>query len=113
LWLSSTGMQVVEKLEVCVNDLNSWSKAHNNGLKQEIENCRRDLNRCSSQGAAVDPSMLTNLRKRMTQLMIQEDKYSRQRAKTHWYRDGDLNTKFFHASTTSRKKVNHINFFSR
>ena len=42
--------------------------------------------------------------------MIQEDKYWRQRAKTHWYCDGDLNTKFFHASATSRKKVNRINF---
>jgi hypothetical protein len=40
--------------------------------------------------------------------MIQEDKYWRQRAKTHWYRDDDLNTKFFHASATSRKKVNRI-----
>jgi hypothetical protein len=34
--------------------------------------------------------------------------YWRQRAKTHWYRDGDLNTKFFHAAATSRKKVNKI-----
>jgi len=76
-WLSSASMQVVKKLEVCANGLNSWCKAHNNGLKQEIENCRRDLNRCRSQGAAADPSMLTNLRKRMTQLMIQEDKYWR------------------------------------
>jgi len=101
---------VVEKLEVCANDLNSWGKTHNNGLKQEIENCRRDLNRCRNQGAAADTSMLTNLRKRMTHLMIKEDKYWRQRANTHWYRDGDLNTKFFHASATSRKKVNRINF---
>jgi len=109
-WLSSAGMQVVEKLEVCANDLNSWSKAHNNGLKQEIENCRRNLNRSRNRGAATDTSMLTNLRKHMTQLMIQEDKYWLQRAKTHWYRDGDLNTKCFHASATSGKKVNHINF---
>jgi len=34
--------------------------------------------------------------------------YWRQRAKTHWYRDGYLNTKFFHAVATYIKKVNKI-----
>lgn len=48
------------------------------------------------------------LRKRMQRLLSQDDAYWRQRAKTHWYRDGDRNTKFFHASTTARKKVNRI-----
>ena len=28
--------------------------------------------------------------------------------KTYWYQDGDLNTKFFNASATTRKKVNRI-----
>jgi len=49
-WQSSAGMQVVEKLEICTNDLNSWNKTNRNGLKQELENCRRDLNCCRSQG---------------------------------------------------------------
>jgi len=109
-WSSSAGMQVTDKLIACANDLSSWSKANRNGIKQELEECRRELLRCRNQGAAADPNILTDLRKRMTHLMIQEDKYWRQRAKTHWYRDGDLNTKFFHASATSRKKVNRINF---
>jgi len=94
-------LQVTDKLVVCANDLSSWNKANRKG--------RRELNSCRGQGAADDPNTLTNLQKCMMQLMIQEDKYWRQRAKTHWYRDGDLNTKFFHASATSRKKVNCIN----
>ena len=44
----------------------------------------------------------------MTQLLIQEDAFWRQRAKVHWLRDGDLNTKFFHAAASSRRKVNKI-----
>ncbi|GAU47653.1 hypothetical protein TSUD_27780 [Trifolium subterraneum] len=31
-----------------------------------------------------------------------------QRAKTHWLQDGDLNTKFFHATATSWHKINRI-----
>lgn len=30
--------------------------------------------------------------------MVQEDLYWRQHAKTYWYRDGDLNTRFFSCS---------------
>jgi hypothetical protein len=44
----------------------------------------------------------------MQRLLCQDDAYWRQRAKTHWYKDGDRNTKIFHASATARKKVNRI-----
>jgi len=48
------------------------------------------------------------LRKRMQRLLSQDDAYWRQRVKTHWFKDGDRNTKFFHASATTQKKVNRI-----
>jgi len=41
-------------------------------------------------------------------LLVQDDIYWKQRAKSFWYRDGDLNTKYFHAVATSRKKINRI-----
>ena len=44
----------------------------------------------------------------MQRLLSQDDAYWCQRAKSHWYKDGDRNTKFFHASATARKKVNRI-----
>jgi len=34
--------------------------------------------------------------------------FGNKRPKTFWYREGNLNTKFFHAATTSRRKVNRI-----
>lgn len=39
--------------------------------------------------------------------MVQEDKYERQRANTHWYKDDDLNTKKFHTLATT-PNVNQI-----
>jgi len=44
----------------------------------------------------------------MTQLLVQDDAYRHQRAKTHWYKDDDRNNKFLHVSTTIRNKINRI-----
>jgi hypothetical protein len=46
-----------------------------NGLKEDIVECRKELSMCRDQGAATDPNRLFSLRKKITQLMIQEDKY--------------------------------------
>jgi len=80
-WLSSAGMPITERLDHCASDLTSLSKTTRNGLKEEIVDCRKELNRCRDQGAAANPNRLSSLRKKITQLMIQEDKYWRQREK--------------------------------
>lgn len=74
----------------------------------DIENCRKQLDRNRSTTGIRDEIQFDNLRQKFNHLLVQEDMYWRQRAKTHWYRDGDLNTRFFHTATTSRKKVNKI-----
>jgi len=51
---------------------------------------------------------MVELRKRMQRLLSQDDVYWRQRAKNHWYKDDNKNTKFFHASAIARKKINRI-----
>jgi hypothetical protein len=41
-------------------------------------------------------------------LLEQEDLKCRQKAKAKWLKDGDRNTKFFHASANQRRKGHHI-----
>lgn len=41
-------------------------------------------------------------------LLVKEETYWKQRAKMHWLRDGDKNTKFFHGMTNARRKINRI-----
>jgi hypothetical protein len=39
---------------------------------------------------------------------VKDNLFWKQRAKTFWHRDGDLNTRYFHVVSTSRRKINKI-----
>lgn len=45
---------------------------------------------------------------KLNDLLYHEELYWKQRAKTFWLAEGDTNSKFFHATASSRKKKNHI-----
>lgn len=49
-------------------------------------------------------------RSKLNDLMVHEEEYWRQRAKMFWLEEGNTNSKFFHASTSTRKKINHISY---
>lgn len=44
----------------------------------------------------------------MNRLLVKDDAYWHHKAKKNWYRDGDRQTKFFHAEASSRKKENRL-----
>lgn len=43
-------------------------------------------------------------KKKLNELLLQEELYWKQRAKLFWLKEGDENTRFFHASASARKK---------
>jgi len=44
----------------------------------------------------------------MSQLLAQEEAFWRQRSKVYWLRDGDTNSRFFHATSNSKRRRNDI-----
>ncbi len=51
-----------------------------------------------------------NLKAQLTDIIRDEETLWKIRAKQHWLKEGDGNTKFFHAMANARKIVNHIEF---
>lgn len=49
-------------------------------------------------------------RSKLNDLMLHEEEYWRQWVKMFWLEEGDTNSKFFHASDSTRKKINHISY---
>ena len=48
------------------------------------------------------------LKREINILLDDEELYWGQRAKAHWLKEGDKNTKFFHAQASERRKQNTI-----
>lgn len=51
---------------------------------------------------------MATLKKKLINLLVQEDLFWKQRAKQHCMWDGDRNTSFFDVATTQRRKRNQI-----
>lgn len=48
------------------------------------------------------------LKSELATLLVREEKYWKQRAKAHWLKCRDLNTRFYHQMTSTHKKWNKI-----
>jgi hypothetical protein len=107
-WTSSRNDSVVHRLDRCACDLYNWSRTHCNQIKKSILDCRQHLASLRNNNTGSNQAQIVAVNRKMSQLLLQDDTYWRQCAKKHWYKDGDKNTKFFHASATTHKKVNRI-----
>ena len=107
-WNQRVDCSLIPRLNACAEDMTRWSRDHCRKLKTDIEECQRQLHNIRLGTSGEGQVQMVEIRKRMIRLLAQDDAYWLQRAKTHWYRDGDRNTKFFHAFATVRKKVNRI-----
>lgn len=82
-WSGSTSNNIIHKLSNCAEELSHWSKTHCNKLRVDIDNCRKQLDRNRSTTGIRDEIQFDNLRHKLNHLLVQEDMYWRQRAKTH------------------------------
>lgn len=64
------------------------------------------MNRVDNDGV----KMYFEEKERLNELLVSEKIYWKQRAKVFWLTEGDANTKFFHASASTRRKTNRISF---
>jgi len=85
---------LVHKLKQCIVDLSKWSLNVNQNTRQEIRKTQRKLKAVRSHVDASNVSYFNMLRHRLDKLLIKDDIFWKQHAKTFWYRDGDLNRSF-------------------
>jgi hypothetical protein len=93
--------------------LRRWSHDKFGAVTKEIATLRERIEELSGQNLGTDCNELDQLRKRMDEILYQEEMMWLQRSRISWLREGDQNTKFFHRKVAGRAKKNKIKLLKK
>ncbi|XP_058788236.1 uncharacterized protein LOC131662466 [Vicia villosa] len=102
-WLNGGNINVEGRLVNCANSLEVWSRNRRRSLRSDLDRCRATMELYRGENDEFAGERFIEAQAEYNKALLKEDLYWRQRAKMHWLRNGDMNTKFFHQSATARK----------
>lgn len=108
-WKKLAPTQFLSKLLDISEFMNKWGRRFFNKFREKIQRQKDILTLYEDCADEVQTNHYFEERRKLEELMIHEEAYWKQRAKSFWLMEGDSNSKFFHAYATTRKKRNNIN----
>jgi hypothetical protein len=107
-WHKDPYAEVTEKVESCVDELQRWGRRKRTRFKEELEGCCTEMESLRGNTDVTSVTRYQELYNNHARILVQEEAYWKQRAKMHWLKEGDLNTRFFHMSANARSKVKRV-----
>nr|GMD93398.1 uncharacterized protein LOC109157277 [Ipomoea batatas]GME02883.1 uncharacterized protein LOC109157277 [Ipomoea batatas] len=107
-WSRTVGLDVLARIEACSRDIWSWGRKYNKDFLRKIDACKSKLEHLRPRTDTEGCREYKKTEKELLILLEQQHVYWKQRAKEHWWKGGDLNTKYFHNSVKARRRRNQI-----
>ncbi|XP_062074985.1 uncharacterized protein LOC133778992 [Humulus lupulus] len=100
-WAACLGTSWASKVDLCNSNLAKWGKEITSNFCNRIKSCSATLQRLKSRKDSNSIRQFAEESRRMTEILHRKEIYWRQWSKQLWLKDGDKNSKYFHASTTA------------
>lgn len=107
-WRGFNDLNLCDKLDATTETLEIWGNKADSLFRTRKKELENNINHFQGSSLPVENERYKKAREELSDLLIQEEVYWRQRAKTFWLKEGDLNTRFFHQMCSSRKRRNKL-----
>ena len=77
-------------------------------FRKRISDCKCIMVRHRGRRDQVGVEEFTEAKNRYNALLHSHEVFWKQRAKSFWLKEGDMNSRFFHATTSARKRKNSL-----
>lgn len=107
-WASSGNVSIQSKINACGSDLLRWGSYLSRDFHKRIRDCKQRIGVLRGLRDVVSLGDFTEARNRYNELLHSHEIFWKQRSKSLWLKEGDLNPRYFHAMASTRKRQNMI-----